>query len=82
MCVCIYIYMYFLGLQPQHMEVPRLGVQSELQLPACATAAALWDSSRMGKLYRNSQQHQILNGFSEAGDGTHIFMDASQVCFL
>ena len=28
----------FLGLHPQHMEVPRLGVQLELQLLAYATA--------------------------------------------
>ena len=34
---------FFLGLQPRHMEVPRLGVESELQLPACATATAMPD---------------------------------------
>ena len=28
----------FLGLHPQHMEVPRLGVELELQLPAYITA--------------------------------------------
>ena len=32
-CFC-----FFLGLHLQHMEVPRLGVESELQLPAYATA--------------------------------------------
>ena len=31
---------FFLGLQVQHMEVPRPGVESELQLPATATANA------------------------------------------
>ena len=36
---------WFLGLHPQHMEVPRLGVKSELELPAYATATALWDLS-------------------------------------
>ena len=35
----------FLGLHPQHMEVPRLRVQSELQLLAYATATATQDSS-------------------------------------
>ena len=30
----IYLFIYcFLGLHLQHMEVPRLGVESELQLP-------------------------------------------------
>ena len=27
----------------QHMEVPRLGVEPELQLPACATAIIMQD---------------------------------------
>ena len=33
----------FLGLHPRHMEVSRLGVQSELQLPAYPTATAMPD---------------------------------------
>ena len=32
---------FFLGPNPQHMEVPRLGVDSELQLPAYTTATAM-----------------------------------------
>ena len=39
----------FLGLHLWHMEVPRLGVQSELQLPAYATATATRDLSRVGR---------------------------------
>ena len=35
----------FLGPHPQHMEVPRLGVKSELQLQAYATAIATRDPS-------------------------------------
>jgi len=35
--VCLFC---FLGLHPQHTEGPRLGVQSDLQLPATATATA------------------------------------------
>ena len=34
-CVCV-----FLGLHLWHMEIPRLGVESELQLSANATAIA------------------------------------------
>ena len=34
---------FFLGLYLQHMEVPRLGVELELHLPAYATATATWD---------------------------------------
>ena len=45
----IYLSLYlllFLGLHPQHMEVPRQGVQSQLQLPAYPTATAMPDPSR------------------------------------
>ena len=36
--IIIYLFIYFSGLHPWHMEVPELGVKLELQLPACATA--------------------------------------------
>ena len=39
--------MPFLGLLPWHMEVPRLGVQSELLPPAYATATAMPDLSHI-----------------------------------
>ena len=39
----LHIYFLFLGPHPQRMEVPRLGVQSELQLPAYTTATATQD---------------------------------------
>ena len=42
---------FFLGLHLQHMEVPRLGVESELQLQAYATATATPDPSRTCDLY-------------------------------
>ena len=35
-----FFFFCFLGLHPQHMEVARLGVKSELQLPAYTTATA------------------------------------------
>ena len=35
---CCFITCFFLGLHPQHMEGPRLGVDSKLQLPAYTTA--------------------------------------------
>ena len=34
------LFFCFLGLHSQHMEVPRLGVELELQLPAYTTATA------------------------------------------
>ena len=38
--ICIFFFFCFLGPYPRHMEVPRLGVHSELQLLAYTTAAA------------------------------------------
>ena len=72
----------FLGLHPQHMEVPRLGVQSELQLSAYTTATATWDPSCICDLYHSSQQHPILNPPSEARDRTCVLMDPSQIRLL
>ena len=45
----------FLGQHLQHMEVPRLGVKSELQLLAYTTATQ--DPSHFCDLHRSSQQH-------------------------
>ena len=52
------------------MEVPRLGVEPELQLLAYATAIATLDTSRVCDLHHSSQQCWILNPLSEARDGT------------
>ena len=61
------------------MEVPRLGVESELQLPAYTTATAIRDPSRV--LYHSSQQHQILKPLSEARDQTYNLMVPRWICF-
>jgi len=58
----------FLGLNPWHMEVPRLGVESKLQLLVYTTATATQDLSRICDLHHSSQQHRILNPLSEARD--------------
>ena len=58
-----------------HMEVPRLGIQSELRLPAYARTTAMWDPSGVRDLHHSSQQHRLLNPLSEARDRTHILMD-------
>ena len=67
-CLFIILFMSFLGLHLQHMEIPRLGVKSELYLPACATATATPDPSCICDLYHSSQQRRILNPLSEARD--------------
>ena len=68
---------FFLGPHLQHMEVPRLGVEWELQLPA--TPIATRDPGHVGNLHHSSWQLQTLNPLSNARDQTHILMDTSQV---
>ena len=63
------------------MEVPRLGVESELQLPAYPTATGMPDLSHICNLYHGSQQCRILNPLCEARDGICVLMDASQIHF-
>ena len=60
------------------MEIPRLEVKSELQLPDCATATATLDLSHVCGLHHHTWQHQILNPLREARNQTCIFVDISQ----
>ena len=64
------------------MEVPRIGVESELQLPAYTTATATPDLSHICDLHHSSQQCQTFNPPDEARDQTRILMDTSWVCNL
>ena len=62
----IYIYIYILSfclLGPllQHTDVPRLGVESELEPLAYTTATATSDPSRVCHLHHSSRQRRILN---------------------
>ena len=71
----------FLGLYLQHMEVPRLGVELDLQLPATTTARATQDPSCVCNLHHSSQQHRIPNTLSGARDRTCHLMVTSQIHF-
>ena len=89
----IYVFIYFcvLELHPGHMEVPRLGVELELQLLACTTAAGTLDPSWVCDLHHSntgSLTHWvrpgikptfswILVGFAEPGRG---FLDGHLGC--
>ena len=72
----------FLGPHPWPMEVPRLGVKSELQLPAFARATATGDPSRICDLHYSSWQRWILNPLSEARDQTRNLVVPSWIRFL
>ena len=59
----------------QHMEVPRLRVELELQLLTYAIATATPDLSCICDLCRSLWQCQMVNPLSEARDLNHILME-------
>ena len=59
------------------MEIPRLGVEAELQLPA-GRHHSHSDQDPSHVVHHSSQQCWILNPLSEGRDRTHILMDTSQ----
>ena len=56
-----FLSLVFLGPHLQHMEVPRLGVESQLQPLAYARATATPDPSQVCNLHHSSWQHQSFN---------------------
>ena len=61
------------------MEVPGLGVKSELQLLAYATATIMPDLSHIWDLPHSLWQYRILNQVSKVRNQTRILMDTSWV---
>ena len=57
------------------MEVPRVGGESEVQLPAYITATATAEPNCICDLHCSLQQCQILNPLREARDQTHILTE-------
>ena len=75
------IIFFFLGPHLRHMEVPRLGIESEVQLPAFTAATAMPDPSRLCQLHHSPRQHGIPNPQSKARDQTWNFMVPSRIHF-
>ena len=69
------------GVHLQHMEVPRLKVELELQLPGYIIATAMPDLNHICELHHSSQQCQVLNPLREARDRTLVLMDTNQICY-
>ena len=77
-CFVFFFFLLFSRPHPWNMEVPRLGVESELKLPAYTTATAMQDLSHIYNLHGRSWQHQILNPLIEARDQTCILTETSR----
>ena len=80
-CFILFLFLIiiiFWGLHPWHMETPRLGVESELQLLAYATATQ--DLSHVCDLHHSSQQCWILNSL-RGRDGICVLKDTSWIHF-
>ena len=74
--------LFFLGPNLQHMEVPRLGVESELQLPAYSIAIAMPELSPVCNPHNSSWKYQIINPLSKARYQTCVLMDTSRILFF
>ena len=72
----------FLGLHPWHMVLPRLGIQSELNLLAYATATATLNLSHICDLHCSLWKSLILNPLTKARDLTHILTDSASGSWL
>ena len=62
-------------------EVPRLQVESELQLLAYTVDTVTQDPSHICDLHHSSGQHQILNPLSKARDQTPKLIVPSRIHF-
>ena len=76
-----FFFSFFRAATALYIEIPRLGVTSEVQLPAYTTSTSTPDLSCTWDLRCSSWQCRILNPLSEARDRTHILMDTSRVCY-
>ena len=76
-----FFFFCFFGPPPKHMEVLRLGIKQELQLPAYTPATAMRDLSRIYDLLHSTRQRRILDPLNKARDRSHILRDTSQVRF-
>ena len=74
-----FFFFVFSGLHLWHMDIPRPGVQLDLQLLAYATATATPDLSLVCNLHHGSWQCPILNPLGEVRDQTRILMDPSRI---
>ena len=69
------IFFSFYSRTLRHVEVPRPGVELELQLKSYTTATATLDPSHICNLHHSLQQRWILKPLMEARNQTHILTE-------
>ena len=77
-----FYYFYFIVPHLWQMEIPGLGFEPEMQLPAYITDTAMDDLSCICDIHHSSRQHWILKPQNKGRDWTHILIDNSWVCNL
>ena len=75
----VVIYFFFLWMHLQRKQVPRSGVELELQLPVYTTAMATSEPKCIYHLQHSLWRCQILNPLNEARDWTRLLTDTSRV---
>ena len=65
--ILYFCYFCLLGPNLQHMEVPRLGVEMELQLSVYTTATAMWEPSRIYNLHHSCDNTRSLTNSARLG---------------
>ena len=78
---CLFVCFCILGPHLWHMEIPRLRVISQLQLPAYTTATAMQDPSLICDEHHSSQQRRILNPMNKAREQTCNLVVTSWIHF-
>ena len=79
--ICLIVCLSFLGPHPWHMEVPRLGVESDPQPQAYARATAMPDPSCLCDLHHSSLRRRILSPLIKARDQTQNLTVPSRIHF-
>ena len=76
----LFVYLFIYNILGLPVEVPRLGVQSELQLLPHTTATAVPDLSCVCDLHHSAWQRWILNTLSRSGDTSRNLWVPSRIC--
>ena len=89
LCVCLCkLFISFLGPHQQHMEIPGLGIESELQLPTSETYGAAWGQilDHRGKprikLASSLTLCWVPNSLSHNGNSVFIFLKVLSYSFF